>query len=753
MDYQQALADGYTPEEVMGELARRGVKMNYQQAIADGHSPDEVLAEMNSRDKTPAAKPMTVADVGRSKKQQDFAREFIKSQTEFGSNRRFLEGVPVIGSPDRTEAYIRKAYGPEETAPTVAEAMAKGLGRLTNDPAGTLYDFAQNTGAGINRMVSLPYRNLRAATKYAQPGDVEAGEELRNLPVNLVKGALAPTGFAGFDAAREAWQQDPTGSVLTMMGVVKAIPSVTTAAKTAASGALDLGTQIYTGAKGGLGEGGISEAATRGRQAIYNKLSPVARENIFTNMYERLTPKKERRIMTPEDRAALVQKGREAFDEIQDQAANGRIEMGNEYSAAGNWEATRQAQRNLWDQEIQPLLDASGQTVNTTRPIGGMMKQQAAEWQGAGKQQWANKAAAEAEWYNQPHTPQEVQARIAALNEELGSSQLNIFKDEPALARLKMRELGELRAALDQHVMNTIPGAPEFQTLKNRYGALRDYETRLGNLILEDLKRSTNPEARGLSRLAAAEGFGGVLMANPKLIVLGATTQALKILRNRAASADVIVGRMMAARKATGFTPREMTPTPPPRTTTFEPTVGAEIPVGPQAGPQGVNTGGIVQPAPPEPTVYDPSTGAQIPARQGRMEVPRDMRQPAPPEPTVYDPSTGRQIPASQGRAEVPRDMRQPAPPEPTVYDPSTGARIPVQQSSAPIERGVQSAQTPVTNYGKATWEKATKPFEKMTLKERKEAVSVLAESYGISKAEAARIVRRHGRTLSNYGL
>ena len=666
-------------------------------------------------------KTMTVADVGRSKKQQDFAREFIKSQTEFGSNRRFLEGVPVIGSPDRTEAYIRKAYGPEETAPTVAEAMAKGLGRLANDPAGTLYDFAQNTGAGINRMVSLPYRNIRAATKYAQPGDVEAGGELRNLPVNLVKGALAPTGLVGFDAAKEAWQQDPIGSILTAGGATKAIPSATTAAKTAASGALDLGTQIYTGAKGGLGEGGISEAATRGRQAIYNKLSPVARENIFTRMYERLTPKKERRVMTPEDRAALVQKGREAFDEIQDQAANGRIEMGNEYSAADNWEATRQAQRNLWDQEIQPLLDASGQTVNTTRPIGGMMKQQAAEWQGAGKQQWANKAAAEAEWYNQPHTPQEVQARIAALNEELGSSQLNIFKDEPALARLKMRELGELRAALDAHVVDTIPGAPEFQTLKNRYGALRDYETRLGNLILEDLKRSTNPEARGLSRLAAAEGVGGVLMANPKLIVLGATTQALKILRNRAASADVLVGRMMATRKAAGFTPREMTPTPPPRTTTFEPTVGAEIPVGPQAGPQGVNTGGIVQPAPPAPTAYDPSTG--------------------------------RQIPASQGGTVVPRDMRQPAPPEPTVYDPSTGARIPVQQSSAPIERGVQPAQTPVTNYGKATWEKATKPFEKMTLKERKEAVSVLAESYGISKAEAARIVRQKGKNLSTYGL
>ena len=697
MDYQKALADGYSAEDIMGELSRRGVKMNYKQAIADGHDPMAVLTEMNNRESAgetaPAGKTKTVKEVGQSKEQREFARQFIKSQGAFPKG--LLEGVPIIGTPDKTEAYIRQAYGPEATAPTVAEAMAKGLGRVATDPAGAVYDFAQNTGAGINRMVSLPYRNIRAATKYAQPGDVEAGEELRNLPVNLVKGAVAPLGLAGFDAAKEAWQQDPIGSILAAGGATKAVPSVAAAAKTATAGALDLGTQLYTGAKGGLGEGGVSGAVTRGRQAIYNKLSPVARENIFTKMYERLTPKKERRIMTPEDRAALVQKGREAFDEIQDQAAKGRVEIGNEYTAADNWEATRQAQRNIWDQEIQPLLDASGQTVNTTRPIGGLLKQQAAEWQGAGKPQWATKAAAEAEWYNRPHTPQEVQARIAALNEELGSSQLNIFKDEPALARLKMRELGELRAALDQHVMDTIPGSPEFQTLKNRYGALRDYETRLGNLILEDLKRSTNPEARGLSRLAAAEGVGGVIMANPKLIVLGATTQALKILRNRATSADVLVGRMMATRKAAGFTPREMTPTPPPRTTTFEPTVGAEIPVGPQAGPQGVNTGGIVQPEPGPAMINEPTVGAQIPAQQSSVPVARDMR--------------------------------QPAPPEPTVYDPTVGAEIPIKQN--------------------------TKPYAKMTVQERKDMVRDLSNKYGLTMKEAADILREAGKLGKNSGL
>jgi len=49
MDYAKALADGHSPEEVMGELSRRGVKMDYKRALADKHDPMEILKEMNRR--------------------------------------------------------------------------------------------------------------------------------------------------------------------------------------------------------------------------------------------------------------------------------------------------------------------------------------------------------------------------------------------------------------------------------------------------------------------------------------------------------------------------------------------------------------------------------------------------------------------------------------------------------------------------------------------------------------------------------
>jgi hypothetical protein len=49
MDVQKALKDGYTKEEVMVELGKR-TGMKYQQAIIDGWSPDDAISEMNRRD-------------------------------------------------------------------------------------------------------------------------------------------------------------------------------------------------------------------------------------------------------------------------------------------------------------------------------------------------------------------------------------------------------------------------------------------------------------------------------------------------------------------------------------------------------------------------------------------------------------------------------------------------------------------------------------------------------------------------------
>lgn len=579
-----------------------------------------------------APKTKTVKEVGQSKEQREFARQFIKSQGAFPKG--LLEGVPIIGTPDKTEAYIRQAYGPEATAPTVAGAMAKGLGRLIKDPAGEVYDFAQNTGAGINRMVSLPYRTIRAATKYAQPGDVEAGEELRRLPLDLVKGATAPiglydiaTGDLSFPAAREAWQQDPIGSILAAWGATKAVPSVAGKSLAQAGKAIAKAPQKTADYARGVVTGAISPMkdlrqsrlgqATKVNYDLMMKRNPGQVQKTFESTVDKLTPV-ENRMAFPENITANREKIGLALDEINDLERGGVAPPAGD-TAVSHLQASNVAKQHIYAQEMQPLLQQSGRNVHMDN-VRSYWRDLEQKWRAAGQEDLANAAAKKAAGYDAPLTPEGLQDRIAIQNNQLDFGTL--ATDNPPLANAMRGETKVLNQILNDHVNATVPGvAPDaFTNAKSRYGAQLTLQNTLVQNIINKLKKNNPEAAAGLSRLAAAEGAGGLLMANPKLLALGATTEMINLFRQNLRNVDTLVSRMARTKAALGRQPinrYQPTATMPPAARVPEP-FNPEVLPGrdPYLGdvPLTPEQAASIKHTPP--TVYDPTVGAEIPIKQ-----------------------------------------------------------------------------------------------------------------------------------------
>jgi len=141
MDYQKAISDGHSPEEVMGELARRGVQMNYKQALADGHDPMEVLKEMGAREASATSAPKP-AEKPKGKSVADYAEMFgrkIGVVSPFGPDatgkifRKGGEGIDYIK--DKPKEAVRMGM---QGVGATAGALLAAPGVVTSGAGGAL---------------------------------------------------------------------------------------------------------------------------------------------------------------------------------------------------------------------------------------------------------------------------------------------------------------------------------------------------------------------------------------------------------------------------------------------------------------------------------------------------------------------------------------------------------------------------------------------------------------------------------------
>jgi hypothetical protein len=204
MDYQTALQDGYSQDEVLAELGRR-TGMNYQQALSDGYSIDEVLEEMNRRE-TAKIKP--------------------KAETE---NPSFIKdfALPVA----------RDVGG---LATMMGGGLVKGATLGVIDP--------------LQGTVGIPFTSMK--TKYAPP----LKESLESLGVKVDQPyidtdiAVAGAEFAGGVAPWSKASQGITAATKAIKGLQTGKALIVPAAETVANitksgGALGrIGTQAATGA-------------------------------------------------------------------------------------------------------------------------------------------------------------------------------------------------------------------------------------------------------------------------------------------------------------------------------------------------------------------------------------------------------------------------------------------------------------------------------------------------------------------------
>jgi len=668
-------------------------------------------------DDTPKTK--TVKEVGQSKEQREFARKFIKSQGALPGQGSFLEGVPFIGTPDRAEMYINRAYGPEATAPTVGEAMVKGLGRLVREPGEVAYETAQNVGKSLGHMAALPFKNIRSATPYAQPGDVEAGQELRRLPQTLIKGVTAPTGLydiatgdLSMPAAREAWQTDPIGSLASMAGAVKAAPKISGVARTAAT---DLATIPNKAADvvRGVTSGAISPTELW-RGSKYSKMAsvnynammkrkPAQVQKTFDVTVDKLSPVEER-MAYPENVVKNREKVATALDEINDLEQNGVIPPVEE-TAVSHLQASNAAKQQIFNQEMSPLLQQAGRRVHLEE-VGRYWKGLEQKWRAAGQTELADAAARKAASYDVPLTPEGLQDRIAIQNNQLDFGTL--AADNPPLANAMRGETRVLNQVLDKHITETVPrlDAGAYAATKSRYGAQITLQNMLVKNILDKLKKDNPAASAGLSRLAAAEGAGGILMANPKLIALGVTTEAINLLRRNMSNIDTLVSRMARTKAALGRQPINR--------------------IQPNANmPQAAR---VPEPFNPEtPPPVGPYIGETIPGRVGARGLEEGGIPPAQmTQPRVMNPEVIERAPYGY-TGDIAPSSAQMQSTQPRVYDPTIGAEIPIKQS--------------------------TKPYAKMTVQERKDMVRDLSNKYGLTMKEAADIIREAGKRGKNSGL
>lgn len=165
MDIQKALQDGYTPEQVMGELANRGVKMDYKKALSDGYEPMDVLSEMGERlvGKQPEkSQPQEAYDISTS--------EGVKEQLQAE-----MEGVKT-GIEEIRKKTVKPLF---EIGGTVGGALVgAGIG-----------------GVGAPIGAGLGYAAGKRAGEFALGEEPSAAESIRELPEDItigVAGELLP---------------------------------------------------------------------------------------------------------------------------------------------------------------------------------------------------------------------------------------------------------------------------------------------------------------------------------------------------------------------------------------------------------------------------------------------------------------------------------------------------------------------------------------------------------------------------------
>ncbi len=194
MDYEKALADGHSPEEVGAELARRGAVMDYKKALADGHDTREVFAEMNKR--IPAPKTGN-SDDGTASTDMSNTKGFLIGagggllNTYKGAQALAYEGAgKVTGSKDlqkksdeiRSEiAENRKVLEPLKNANT---------GAAVGEIAGETAPWMAIPGGAAGGFV-------RRAVESAAVGAAQGAVSTDNPIEGAVTGAIASLGLSG----------------------------------------------------------------------------------------------------------------------------------------------------------------------------------------------------------------------------------------------------------------------------------------------------------------------------------------------------------------------------------------------------------------------------------------------------------------------------------------------------------------------------------------------------------------------------
>jgi hypothetical protein len=300
------------------------------------------------------------------------------------------------------------------------------------------------------------------------------------------------------------------------------------------------------------------------KQEIYNSRNPKYLENLFDTNASKVAKPRGKAVVDKVERARDAVKERTAIDEIDRQTKAGEIgevaadgtfvphtlETLDAGGVSGGYQAATQALKNVWDKEINPVLQANvkaGKKASTAQ-VRSYLESEAARLQEAGIKVPAEIMDA-IEFYKQ--NPEldlnSLQTRIAEKSHTLDFDKMTTEQKTAAVRQLQ--ETKQLRKLLDDTVETGLEGVG-MSDLKGVYGALRQHADRLAEATFNQLKKEHSNTWGRLDNLAGIEAVHGLMLANPAMIKGALSVGALKAAMSRIKSPDVALQRMRRARRA-----------------------------------------------------------------------------------------------------------------------------------------------------------------------------------------------------------
>lgn len=456
--------------------------------------------------------------------------------------------------------------------PTFAQAAARGGREIFTKPEKTLREaeglltFPATAAETVKGIATAPTRR-------------ETLERTKQAATGLVAPLMPWT-----EAGREAWQESPFTSMAMAAGALKGGVKVGKTLKNAPGQVYNLAAKTI---HGGVDiRGPAKERLENFAQKQFDRLASKGEsgkkvlDDIFTgNLYKLRRVRRKQLGLGREDQVAYENKIKTGIDENLQQAMEGRRKQDNGILADETVEAHKTYQ-NIW-KEIEGLFDRIGGARIDVTPVVNRLAEIEARLRRTGNETAANAVAKRREFYeeNRMMPARQVQENIAEANRKVDFNRL--AQEQQPIVEARWQEAVELNPLLDAAI-NELPDSPNVRTLKERYGAAKEYHDLLAEAMLKDIQQlSSRQGIVGLERTALVGGVGGVMFGNVPAIATSMSLELAALLKERGQNPNVQMQRMIRTRKSTGAPPRQVYPEkgpligPPRPRTEIDPQTGA----------------------------------------------------------------------------------------------------------------------------------------------------------------------------------